>query len=184
MNDLLQLKDYSHHKLDEQFEELQKLLDEHEDIAKFFKVLTYKFYSPIEQYSKKSRIDLDYVASSVLNRFVWQIWPSVDTDSALSNPYHFNGGWVPSLLSFMINVFLDDSGFAIKKKDCTDEWEFTQTTDEQFLQNPNILVAAAYDVARYWIECDEAFGSCKRSVMKNGMQSSGEVEKLLKRKGY
>ena len=181
MTDLSKLKEYSYKKLDEQFDDLQRILDEHEDITRFFNLLTYKFYSPIEDYSQESRRNLDYAASDVLGRFVWQIWPSLDLTS-LQNPYWFDGSWVEKLSSFMVNVFLDDSGFSISKNKFTNAWECDMYTDDQFLQNPDILCLAAYDVAKFWIEVETVpNGPSKLEVMKRGMISSGEVEKLINR---
>ena len=177
MNDLTKLKQYSHNKLDEQFEELQTLLDKHEDISKFFELLTLQF-SIEERYSKKARENVHLVASDVLSTFVYNIW-KIDISSDLLNTFHFNGGWVPNIISFMVNVFLDDSGFSIKQN--RNGWEVSQGEDDNWYQDPNILIAAAYDTAKFYIEVETVpNGPPKLEIMKRGMISSGEVEKLLK----
>lgn len=179
--DITKLRNYSYIKLNEQFDELQELLNEYEDIAKFFELLTLRFYSPIPKYSKETRTNIEYVASDALASFVWQIWPSLDIGSALLNSYHFDGSWVANLNSFMVNVFLDDSAFSIKRE--YSEWCCGPPTDDNWHQDPKILIAAAYDMARYWIEVeDQENGLPKLEVIKRGMVSSGEVEKLLKEK--
>lgn len=174
------LKQYSIQKLIEQIDELQQLLEKHTELQPFYNLLMYNFENDIDKFQRNR--SLDTVASEVLNTFVWSIWESIDVRTALQNPYHFDGGVIPNLNSFMVNVFLDDSAFSITRKDnYSKEWVVGPATDDNWYQNPDILVAAAYDVAQYWIDCEEEEnGPCKLEVMKRGMKSSGKVETFLK----
>jgi hypothetical protein len=178
--DLQKIRDYSIKKFDEEIAELQKYMDEDKDIALFVEKLFYGFGK--NDISEEYNNDIDCRISEVLNRFIWSIWNTSPLHD-LGNKYHFNGGWVYNLNNFIGNVFWDDAGFSISRdnKRYTKEWVVAPNTDDMFLQEPTILIAAAEDIAKYWIECEAApDGKQKREILERGMISSGRVEALLK----
>lgn len=120
----------------------------------------------------------EYRIADALNNLVYDIWQT-DISQSLGSQYGYYGGWLADFNSFVGNCFLDDSYFTITKTGSFHTWEATLSPDGT--QNPLALLAAARDNAFFLHKADSLDGADGLRCYAVGMESSGEVERLLKK---
>lgn len=158
-----QAEEYSINKLKVQFRELRSYCERDEDINKFVNLLL-----TCLNYNSFDNSVFEKVASDELSTLIYQI-TQYDFRTALTNPYHFKGNWVYNLNSFIGNYFFDDFGFVVEHVEQDKTWTArTARIEDIFFQDPNILIEAAYDNARFY-----------QSDLKTLLNTSGNVERLL-----
>lgn len=159
-------------KISEQFLELEGYCENYPEINEFVSIVTYPMLNPL------NADKLNFEISDNLCTLIWQI-TNYDLRSAIYNEYHFRGDWVYFLNSFIGNYFLDDSYFTLETG-IWDTWTALVATDQEVIsQNPYVLIEAAKDNANFFIKSGTLKGHEYLEFIKTGMQSSGNVEKLL-----
>ena len=170
-----QVATYSIDKFNEQINELKSYCAKDPDIGRFVDLLLtcYKYNSFDNTYFEK-------VVSDQLCDLMYDI-TKVDYRTMFTNPYHFKASWVYHLNSFIGNYFLDDFGFSIKNNSSAyNIWVASSATDDMFLQDPAILIEAAYDNAQFYFNVKNTnTTSLRTSLTGLKMKSSGKVEKMI-----
>lgn len=156
---------------DREMKTLVETCDKYPDIAEFVRVLVNGLLT-----DKDSE---EYRIADALNYLVWKI-VGLDIQNDLNNTCHYQGNWLCGLNSFIGNYFLDDLCFSLTRSNYYNQWE-ASTNNENGIQNPLALIAAAKDNYRFYRKVEGmALGKEKRQCMKSGMESSGEVERYLR----
>jgi hypothetical protein len=159
------VEEYSINQLRVQFKELRAYCEKNEDVSNFVNLLL-----TCTKYNSFDKSVLEKVASDELHQLLYEI-TKYDFCSAITNQYHFKGSWVYMLNSFISNYFYDDCGFVVEHESQHKTWNArSSSTTDIFLQDPRILVEAAYDNARFY-----------HSDLKTLLTTSGNVERLLTR---
>lgn len=156
---------------DDEMKGLVDVCDSNSDIA--------EFVSTLVNGSLADRYGEEYRRASALNHLVWKIC-GLDVLTSMTNPFHYSGGWLDELNLFIDNYFLGCLCFSVTRENYFKVWE-AMADNKNGTQHPLVLVAAAKDNDRFYRKVAGLQGEEGKRCMKEGMESSGEVERLLNR---
>jgi len=163
-----QLKKQNAEHFDKEMTQLIETCQKYPDIAEFVRVLVPGLLS-------KEGTE-EYKVADALSTFLYDIC-GMDIYTALTNPCHYKGDWLYNLNFFIGNFFLDDAFFTVTQ---TAVWNMWKAADSECgCQKPLVLIAAAKENARFIRKMSPLKGKDLKKALKEGMKSSGEVEKAL-----
>lgn len=169
---IAKLEEQNKKHFDDEMKRLVETCDNYPDIAEFVRILVNGLLS--DENSD------DFRLADILSGFIWGIY-CFDIRTSLTNPYHYRGNWAYELNSFIGNYFLDDLFFALTRDNYYHAWK-ASADNENGIQNPLALIAAAKDVFRFYRKLEGlSTGEERKQCMRDGMESSGEVERYLRK---